>query len=177
MNQTQEPIINRVAQSSLVSIDLEQYYPEGERVLLDIRDVLFQGLILREKDFRQWVKEQDWQQYEGKYVAVTCSADAVVPVWAYMLIATVLEPYAKFFIFGNAQELEDILYQQALGHINPEDFRDAKVVVKGCSNKPVPISAYVELTRKLRPFVSSIMYGEPCSTVPLYKKPRQQNLF
>jgi hypothetical protein len=173
MNQTQEPIINRVAQSALVSIDLEQYYPEGARALLDIKDVLFQGLILREKDFRQWIKEHDWQQYNGKYVAITCSADAVVPVWAYMLIGTVLEPHAKFFVFGSEQELEDILYQQALTNVNPEDFRDAKVVIKGCSNKPVPVSAYVEITRKLRPYVSSIMYGEPCSTVPLYKKPRQ----
>ncbi|AHM62540.1 hypothetical protein D770_21455 [Flammeovirgaceae bacterium 311] len=173
MEQTQEPIINRVAQSTLVSIDLEMYYPEGERVLLDIKDVLFQGLILREKDFRQWIKEHDWQQYSEKHVAITCSADAVVPVWAYMLIGTVLEPYAKFFMFGNQQELEDILYHQALEKIDPESFRDAKVVVKGCSNKPVPVSAYVELTRKLRPYVSSIMYGEPCSTVPLYKRPRQ----
>lgn len=172
MEQMQEPIINRVAQSALVSIDLELYYPEGERVLLDIKEVLFQGLILREKDFRQWIKEHDWQQYSGKHVAIICSADAVVPVWAYMLIGTVLEPHAKFFVFGSEQELEDILYQRALDKIDPEDFRDAKVVVKGCSHKPVPVSAYVELTRKLRPYVSSIMYGEPCSTVPLYKRPR-----
>ena len=173
MDQLQEPIINRVAQSALVSIDLEQYYPAGERALLDIKEVLFQGLILREKDFRQWVREHNWEQYKEKHVAITCTADAIVPVWAYMLIGTALEPYTSSFVYGDLQALEDFLFQQALTKINPEEYRDAKVVVKGCSNKPVPVSAYVELTRKLRPYVSSIMYGEPCSTVPLYKRPRQ----
>lgn len=170
--QEQEPIINRVANSALVSIDLETYYPEGERVLLDIQEVLYMGLMLREKEFRQWVKEHAWEQYRGKHVAITCSADAIVPVWAYMLIATRLEPYTSSFIYGTLEELEDQLFIQALQQIKAEDFQGAKVVIKGCSNKPVPVSAYVELTRKLRPHVSSIMYGEPCSTVPLYKASR-----
>ncbi len=170
--QEQEPIVNRVAQSGLVTIDLETYYPEGERVLLDIKDVLFQGLLLREKDFRAWIKEHDWLQYTAKHVAIICSADAIVPVWAYMLIATKLEPYTSSFIFGSLEELEDMLFKDALSDLQESNYQDAKVVVKGCSNKPVPVSAYVEITRKLRPYAASIMYGEPCSTVPLYKKPR-----
>lgn len=171
--QEQDPIINRVAQSALVSIDLEDYYPEGERELLDIKDQLFQGLILREKEFRQWLRDYNWEQYRGKHVAIICSADAIVPTWAYMLIGTVLEPYTDSFVFGTLDELEDILFQKALTQIDGAAYKDAKVVVKGCSNKPVPIAAYVELTRKLRPYVASLMYGEPCSTVPLYKRPKQ----
>lgn len=171
--QEQEPIINRVAQSTLVSIDLEEYYPEGQRVLVDIKEVLFQGLLLREKEFRQWVKEHDWSQYAAKHVAITCTADAIVPVWAYMLIASVLEPHTSSFVFGDLDALEDYLFREALAPLQGADYQDAKVVVKGCSHKPVPVSAYVEITRKLRPYVASLMYGEPCSTVPLYKKPRQ----
>lgn len=170
--QEQDPIVNRVAQSALISIDLEEYYPQGERVVLDIQDQLFQGLILREKDFRQWIREHDWAQYKEKHVAVTCSADAIVPVWAYMLIGTVLEPHTSSFIFGTPEALEDHLFKQALEHLDGAAYKEAKVVIKGCSNKPVPVSAYVELTRKLRPYVASLMYGEPCSTVPLYKKPK-----
>jgi hypothetical protein len=170
--QDQEPIINRVAGSALVSIDLETYYPEGERVLLDIQEVLYMGLILREKEFRQWVKEHDWSQYAGKHVAIWCGADAIVPVWAYMLIATRLEPQTSSFIYGDLAALEDQLFSRALQQIDPLEYSGAKVVIKGCSNKPVPVSAYVALTRLLRPHVSSIMYGEPCSTVPLYKAAR-----
>ena len=174
MNQQEtEPIINRVAQSSLISLDLEDLYPEGERVLIDVKEVLFQGLVLREKDFRQWVKEHAWEQYKGKHVAITCTADAIVPVWAYMLIASVLEPHTNSFVFGSVEELENILFLKALEKIDGASYQDAKVVVKGCSPKPVPVSAYVEITRKLRPYAASIMYGEPCSTVPLYKRPRQ----
>lgn len=165
-------IINRVAQSSLVTIDLEDFYVEGERTVLDIAPVLYMGMVLREKEFRQWIKEHEWEQYQGKLVAVICSEEAIVPTWAYMLIATKLQPQAKMFLFGSPQELEDVLYQQALSVINPEEYQDAKLVIKGCSNKPVPTSAYVELTRKLTPFAASIMYGEPCSTVPIYKRPK-----
>ncbi|EMR01353.1 DUF2480 family protein [Cesiribacter andamanensis] len=171
MNQ-QEPILNRVANSALVSIDLETFYPEGERVLLDIQEVLYMGLMLREKEFRQWVKEHDWSQYTGKHVAIHCSADAIVPVWAYMLIATRLEPYTSSFVYGDLTSLEDQLFTMALQKLDPQQYAGAKVVIKGCSNKPVPVAAYVALTRMLRPHVSSIMYGEPCSTVPLYKAGR-----
>lgn len=169
----EKEIVNRVAGSGLITIDLEEYYQEGERVLLDIAPVLFQGMILREKDFRQWVKEQEWEQYAGKFVAVYCSADAIVPTWAYMLLATKLQPYAEMLAYGNLETLEEVLFRKALEQIRPEEYEGAKLVIKGCSKKPVPTSAYVEVSRKLAPVASSIMYGEPCSTVPVYKKPKR----
>ncbi|MDW7694165.1 DUF2480 family protein [Flammeovirgaceae bacterium SG7u.111] len=168
-----EGIVNRVANSALVSIDLEELYQPGERVLLDIKDQLFQGLILREKDFREYVKNHDWQQYEGEFVAITCTADAIVPTWAFMLLASKLEPVAKHFVFGDLEALETKLFTDAIAQLNLDDYTDKPVVIKGCSDKPVPVSAYVELVRVLRPKVRTIMYGEPCSTVPVYKKPRK----
>ncbi|WKN42225.1 DUF2480 family protein [Tunicatimonas pelagia] len=165
-------IINRVANSPLVTFDLEEYYLPGERMVYDIKDNLFQEMVLREKDFRAFVKEHDWSQYQDKYVALTCSVDAIVPTWAYMLLATKLEPYTQRVIFGSLSTLELVLFQEALSQVDPADFQDAKVVVKGCGNLPVPDFAYVEITRLLRPYVSTIMYGEPCSTVPLYKRPK-----
>jgi hypothetical protein len=166
---SEEEIVNKVAQSGLITIDLEELYPEGERVLLDIKDRLFQGLILREKDFREFVSTHDWGQYKDKYVAVTCSADAIVPTWAYMLLAVSLEPHAKHVVFGDLETLETILYNEVLSKFDVSQYKDARIVIKGCSNLPVPKAAYVELTRLLRPLAKSIMYGEPCSTVPLYK--------
>ncbi|MFI5149487.1 MAG: DUF2480 family protein [Bacteroidia bacterium] len=165
-----DEIVNKVAQSGLIEFNLEDYYPKGERVLLDIKDRLFQGLILKEKDFREFVKTENWSSYSGKNVAIICSADAIVPTWAYMLLATALAPYASFTFFGNPEALESALFQKALSVIDVEKFRDQKIVIKGCSNLPVPISAYVEITRILRPVAQSLMYGEPCSTVPLFKK-------
>ncbi len=164
-----EGIINKVANSKLVSFNLEDYHTKGERQVFDIKDWLFQGMILKEKDFRNYVKEHYWSQYQGMNVAIVCSADAIVPTWAYMLIATKLEPHANMLIFGSKAELENALFQQALSKIDINDYKDAKVVIKGCGDIPVPDYAYVEITRLLRPHVSSIMYGEPCSTVPLYK--------
>jgi len=163
-------IENRVTKSALVTFDLEDYYHSGERDLFDLKDLLFQGLILKEKDFREFVKNHDWSRFEGKNVAVTCTADAIVPTWAYMLVASKLEPYAQKVVYGNLEALEQALFQEALSMIDLSDFKDAKVIVKGCSKYPVPEYAYVEITRLLRPVVSSLMYGEPCSTVPLYKK-------
>lgn len=163
-------IINRVANSSLVTIDLEEYYVKGDRVVYDIKDNLFQGLILREKDFRDFVKQHDWTQYKDKLVAITCTADAIVPTWAYMLLATKIEPYAKKVVFGTLEQLEQALFQEAITKINTQEYTDAKIVIKGCGKLPVPTYAYVELTRLLRPVAASIMYGEPCSTVPIYKK-------
>lgn len=163
-------IINKVAQSGLVEFNLEDHYPKGERLLLDVKEHLFEGLILREKDFREFVKNEDWSKYTDKFVAIVCTADAIVPTWAYMLLATVLEPFAKKIVFGDLKTLETILYTEALSKINPADYADQRIVIKGCSNLPVPESAYVEITRILRPVAKSIMYGEPCSTVPLYKK-------
>lgn len=167
-----ELIVNKVASSGLISLDLEEYYHPGERLVYDIKDNLFQGLLLREKDFREFIKSHDWSQYQGKNIAIICSEDAIVPTWAYMLLAISLQPHANMFVFGNMEALEDKLFSEAIAKLDPEEFRGKKIVVKGCSKFPVPISAYVEITRLLKPVVQSLMFGEPCSTVPLYKKPR-----
>jgi hypothetical protein len=165
-----EEIINKVASSGLITFNLEDYYPQGERVLIDLKDLLYEGLILREKDFRAYIKEHNWQQYHDKLIAITCSADAVIPTWAYMLLVTALEPFATKIVFGDLNKLEEQLYLDKLCTINLEQFKDEKVVIKGCSNIKVPEAAYLEITRLLRPVAKSIMFGEPCSTVPLYKK-------
>lgn len=165
-----QEIINRVANSPLITFDLEEIYPQGERLLYDLKDNLFQGLILREKDLREFVRNHDWTAYQGKFVALTCSVDAIVPTWAYMLLAIHLEPHAAHVICGDLEDLEKSLFQKALASIRPEDFQDKKVVIKGCGKLPVPDFAYVEISRLLRPYVTSLMFGEPCSTVPLYKR-------
>lgn len=165
-----EEIINKVAGSGLKTLDLEEYYDASGRADFDLAQTLFQGLVLREKDFRAFVKDFDWNIYADKNVAVFCSADAIVPVWAFMLVATKLSGIAKHFILGDRQELEKELFRKALAAIDPQDFLAAKVVIKGCSKLPVPTSAYLEITKILAPVASSIMYGEPCSTVPVYKK-------
>jgi hypothetical protein len=164
-----ETIINRVTNSALITFNLEDYYHSGERVVYDIRQNLFEDLILKEKDFRAFVKEYNWQQYDGKNVALICTADAVIPTWAYMLLATVISPYANLVVFGDLEALEQALFQQALAKINLEQFNDQRVVIKGCSKVEVPIFAYVEIIRLLQPITKSLMYGEPCSTVPIYK--------
>lgn len=165
-------IVNRVANSGLVTVDLAYYFDRSERAVIDLKDILWQGLILREKDLRDFVKQHDWAFYKDKNVAVTCSADAVIPAWAFMLIAVQLQPHARFFMVGTSEQLEEELFRQALSRLDVEKFKDAKVVVKGCGDVPVPASAYAELTRLLRSVAASIMYGEPCSTVPVYKKPK-----
>lgn len=166
----QENIINKVANSGLITFNLEDYLDQGERVVYDIKDNLFHGLILKEKDFRAFVKEHDWQQYAGKNIAVICSADAIVPTWAYMLIANRMKPYANEVVFGSLETLETILFTKALGNIDINEYKDQRVVVKGCANPQIPVFAYVEITALLSPVVKSIMYGEPCSTVPIYKR-------
>lgn len=169
-----EEIVNRVAKSGLTTLELENFFPEGERVLFDMKDWLFQEMVLKEKDFRANVKEHDWSQYKGKHVALHCSVDAIVPKWAYMLLAANLEPEVHSLVFGDKNTLETFLIMKELReNINPEDYTDAKVVVKGCSDIDLPESAYVEITNMLRPYVKILMYGEPCSTVPVYKKPRK----
>ena len=165
-----EEIENKVAQSGLITINPEEFYPKGERALFDISDYLFEGLLLKEKDFRAKVAEIDWAQYQDKYVALHCSTDAIVPTWAYMLLTVKLEQYSKKIVMGNLDVLETVLFNEALSEINIEQYRDERIVIKGCSAVPVPESAYVELTRLLRPVAKSIMYGEACSAVPLYKK-------
>lgn len=166
----QEEIVNRIASSSLITFELEKYYEPGDRVSLDIKDQLFQGLILREKDFRQFVKAHDWSNYTTKHVAVFCSADAIIPAWAFMLLGIALEPYAASVVFGSEKDLEISLFRKNLARVDWAHFTDSKVVVKGCSKVEVPETIYIELASKLKPYVASLMFGEPCSTVPLYKR-------
>ncbi len=166
----EEQIINKVANSALITFNLEDYYEPGDRVLLDIKDQLYEGLVLREKDFRDFIKIHNWAQYENKLVAITCSTDAIVPTWAYMLLAIALKPFAKRVIFGSLQELEIENYRNALSKIQWSDFKDAKIVIKGCSKVDVPVAIYVEVVNQLKPYAGSLMFGEPCSTVPLFKK-------
>jgi len=165
-----EEIINKVAQSGIVTIDLEEFYNDIPRVLFDIKPLLFQELILKEKDFREYIKTHNWSQYQNTYVALTCTADAIVPTWAYMLLTLSLQSFAKKIVYGNIEVLDTILLQEKIDALNIDSYKDARIVIKGCGNKPVPIAAYVALTEKLKLVAKSIMYGEPCSTVPLYKK-------
>jgi hypothetical protein len=166
----QENIINKVAQSGLVTLDPAAFYPPGERVVYDIAVNLFHGLILKEKDFREFVKEHDWAQYQDKNVAITCTADAIVPAWAYMLLANRMAPYAREIVFGDAAVMETVLFEKAMANTNLEQYSGQRVVIKGCGDIEVPTSAYVELTKRLTPIVKSLMFGEPCSTVPIYKR-------
>jgi len=168
----QDDIVNRVASSGLETFNLEDYYPEGKRVLLDIKDQLYQGMILREKDFRTFLKENDWSIYEGKFVAITCSEDAIIPTWAYMLLSIKLKS-AKKTVYGNLDDLEQVLYQEALSNIDFSKFEGKRVVIKGCSDRSISEQIYIEATQRLLPYAASIMFGEPCSTVPLFKKPKQ----
>lgn len=166
----QESFVNKVAASGLITLNLEDYLHTGERVVYDIKDNLFHGLMLREKDFREFVKTHDWTAYAGKNVAIICSADAIVPTWAYMLLANKLKPYANEVVFGSLETLETVLFSKALARIDLNAFEGERVVVKGCADIDLPVSAYVEITSLLTPVVKSIMYGEPCSTVPIYKR-------
>ncbi len=165
-----DEIINRVANSKLVTLNLEDYYPEGKRVMFDIKDWLFQGFVLREKDFRTQVSEFDWPQYKDNYVALTCSSDAIIPAWAFMLLSIHLEPFAKKVLVGNLETLETSIYQDVLNDLDVSSYANKPIIIKGCAKKPVPQNAYIMLSNKLKPFAKSIMYGESCSSVPLYKK-------
>ena len=165
-----DAIVNKVSESSLVTLDLEEYYPKGETAVFDMKDHLFMGLILKEKEFREALKNMDLSVYEKKNVALTCSADAVIPMWAYMLAASYLEPVANDIVFGDKEFLHKTIFLQNLSKINTADYADKRVVIKGCGELPVSESAYVAVTKLLMPVVKSIMYGEPCSTVPIYKR-------
>ncbi|MEO7082234.1 MAG: DUF2480 family protein [Flavobacteriales bacterium] len=165
-------IINKVASSGILTLDLEELYPRGERIVFDIAPLLWQGIALKEKDFREALKDHDWSQYRGKYVSVHCSEDAIIPTWAYMLVATYLQPQAAFVTQGNAEQMERAVFTRFVQDLDVEPYRGARIVVKGCSKLPVPLNAYVELSAKLLPEVKSLMFGEPCSTVPLYKAPK-----
>jgi hypothetical protein len=163
-------IENKVLNSGLITLDLETLYHPGERVLFDIKPLLFREMILKEKDFREYIKTHDWTQYQGKNIAFICSTDAIVPTWAYMLLAKAIQPYANRYVFGDFQSLESTLFYDAISKIDIEELIDKRVIVKGCSDVNVPVSAYVEITNRLLPVVKSIMYGEACSNVPIYKK-------
>lgn len=165
-----EEFVNKVAASGIITFNLEDYLDKGERLVYDIKDNLFHGLILKEKDFRAFIKEHNWQQYSGKNIAIICSTEAIVPTWAYMLLANRMKAFANEVVFGNLEDLERVLFTKSLSKVALEDFRNQRVVIKGCSNPLIPIAPYLEITNLLSPIVKSIMYGEPCSTVPIYKK-------
>lgn len=165
-----DEIINKVAQSKLITFDLEDYYPKGKRIVLDIKDWLFEGFILREKEFRAHINEHNWEQYKDGYVALTCSTDAIVPGWAYMLVTTKLQPFVMKTVLGDLEDLETAIYQSIIENIEVSEFQDKPVIIKGCSNKPVPTNAYIMLTMRLLPVAKSVMYGEACSSVPLFKR-------
>lgn len=163
-------IVNRVANSKLVTFDLEEMYPSGERVLFDIKDWLHEGFILREKEFREHVKNHPWEEYTGKYVALTCSTDAIVPAWAFMLVSTYLHPFAQKTIVGDLETLETVIYTELLSNLDVSPYENLPVIVKGCSRLPVPQNAYLLLIEKLQPVAKSLLFGEACSSVPLFKK-------
>jgi hypothetical protein len=163
-------IINKVAQSGLKTLDLEEFYPKEEVVVFDLKNHLFMELILKEKEYREALKNTDWDIYQNKIVAITCSADAIIPLWAYMLAVSYLQPYAADIIFGNETEVLSILFLKNLWKIHLKEYEDARVVVKGCGDKKIPETAYVEIAKILRPVAKSIMYGEACSTVPIFKR-------
>jgi hypothetical protein len=165
-----DDIINKVALSPLLQLDLEDYFPKEEIVVFDLKPYLFMELILKEKDFRAVLENLDWTFYRDKLVAVTCTADAVIPMWAYMLVASYLQPVAKDVLFGDEKTALQQVFLKNINSINIDEFQDKRIVVKGCGGLPIGEFAYIEITKKLRPVAKGIMYGEPCSTVPIYKK-------
>lgn len=165
-----DEIVNRVAKSNLITIDLEDFYPKGLRRIIDIKQWLFHELILKETDFRNYLKEHDWNQYKDQYVALSCSADAIIPSWAYMLISTYLNPVAKKVVVGSLNDLETAIFQDLINELPTEDYKNKPVIIKGCASKPIPETAYIQLIEKVQPVARSIMFGEACSTVPLYKR-------
>lgn len=165
-----EEIVNRVATSALEELNLENYFPAEKVELFDLKPFLFMELILKEKDFREKLQNLDWSVYEGKIVAVTCTADAIIPVWAYMLVASNLQPYATEVVFGDEHTALKEAFLKNISRIDFNEYADKRVVVKGCGNLPVGEYAYLEITNRLRPVAKSIMYGEACSTVPIFKK-------
>lgn len=165
-----EEIINRVANSKLVTFNLEDLYPNGERIAFDISSWLLEGIVLRESEFREKAKEHDWSQYQGKYVALFCSTDAIIPGWAFLLLSLHLAPYAKKVTVGTLEELESILFAELLKDLDFSEYQDKSIIIKGCAHKPIPQNAYLLLAQKLHSIAKSIMYGEACSSVPLFKK-------
>ena len=169
----EKPLVNRVAQSGIITLNLEEYYPEQEIISFDLKEYLFMELILKEKDFRLALKELDWSTYDNAIVCVYCSADVIIPVWAYMLVATYLKNVAAEMYQGTPEDFLKHHYRMVIQRLEPSDYEDKRVVIKGCSEKPVPPSAYMDVTQHIIPHAQSVMYGEPCSTVPVFKRPRK----
>ncbi|KAB2813958.1 DUF2480 family protein [Phaeocystidibacter luteus] len=167
-----DEIVNKIANSGLVNIDLEELYPKSKRHALDIAPWLYEGVMLREKDFRDHIKNHDWSQYNDAYVHVFCSEDAIIPQWAWILVARALNGRAIRTVYGDREALEALIFETVINQLDVDEYHGKKVIVKGCSNLPVPVQAYIKLTEKLTPVVQSLMYGEACSTVPIYKKPK-----
>lgn len=165
-----DEIINKVEKSGLITLDLEDFYPKEPRMLFDLKDYLYEGLVLREKEFRENLSKLDWKMYENAYVAVTCTSDAIVPSWSYLLIANYLTGVAKLISFGTLEDLERDIFTEIIDKMDVDSYKDKKIIIKGCSRKPVPQNAYLQLIQKLKPIASSLMFGEACSTVPIYKK-------
>lgn len=166
-----ETIVNKVAESGIITLDLAQYLPADNSIAaFDLKPFLFREMILREKDYRAALLSYDWSTFSGKHVALFCSTDAIIPVWAYMLAASYLQPVAASVFFGTPESLRLKLFTDQLNAISPVDYQDKRVVIKGCGDTPVPDAGYITITARLRPYVKSLMYGEPCSTVPVYKK-------
>jgi len=172
-------IKNRVAGSKLITLDLEDFYPTGKRVEVDISQFLFQGILLKEKEFRLKIKSYDWKQYQFCYIALTNKNKALVPAWAFMLITTELNAIAKLIVVGNKNELENLIFSNIINEIDVSNYKNRSVIIKGCSKKNIPENSYTQLIQKIQPVVKSIMYGEACSSVPLFKKkniPNNSNL-
>ena len=163
-------IVNRVAKSPLITFDLEEIYPKGKRMRLDLSQWLEQGFILREKEFRTALKTFDFSPYQSAYVALHCSTEALLPAWAHLLVTSHLQQFAKKVVWGSLEDLETAIFQSLIEAIDPQAFKDKPVIIKGCADKNIPPSAYIALVEKLQPHVKSLMYGEACSSVPLYKK-------
>jgi len=165
-----DEIINRVENSNLIQVNLDDYYPEGERVLYDLSANLHEGLVLIEKDFRDFINQHDWSQYQDKYVGIICSSDAIVPLWAFMLLASKIEPYAKKVVMGDKNELEKAIFDSIISILDFTQFQDQNVIVKGCGKHPIPESVFVDFTITLQRYAKNILFGEACSSVPLYKR-------
>lgn len=167
---TDKPLVNKIAASGLITLNLEDFLPKVSFVELDLKDYLFHGLILKEKDFRTALKELDWSQFDQKTLLVYCSTDAIIPMWAYMLVAAYATPFAVDIFQGSKEEYLKFSLNQGLDQIDYSQYEGQRLVIKGCGDEPVPAAAYLEITRRLQPIAQSIMYGEPCSTVPIYKR-------
>lgn len=165
-----DTIVNKIAVSGISTVDPADFLPKEEVMVFDLKPFLFRELMLKEKDFREALKNQDWELYRDKIVSVTCSADAIIPMWAYMLVTSYLESVASDILFGGKQEAIKQSAIKSINKLDPEEFRDQRIVLKGCGDQSVPADIYVALMKKLKPVVKSVMFGEPCSTVPVYKK-------